>query len=132
MGLPQLVGLRCVCCGATIASITEGSFCRHCGNPAHSHCLRPDETGLRDGRCACCGGDPMSAPPEVRQELGLPTLAPAASRAEMEVRCARCGSGRVVPQARIPAEWEPKTLQVILDARPDALLFKRQARTVSR
>jgi hypothetical protein len=34
---------------------------------------------MRDGLCACCGGDPQLAPPEVRQELGLPVLkAPAA------------------------------------------------------
>jgi hypothetical protein len=43
------------------------------------------------------------------------------------VRCAKCGSERIVPRARIPAEGQPKTLQVIVEARPEAFLFKDAA-----
>jgi hypothetical protein len=57
MGLPQLIGLRCVGCRKEISSITEGGFCPACGNPVHRDCQQPDGAPAGDGRCAACGGD---------------------------------------------------------------------------
>jgi hypothetical protein len=71
MDLPQLVDQSCAACGQPITSVIDGMYCRNCGNPAHHRCIGADATGLRDGRCACCGGDPgSSVAAEVRAAWG--------------------------------------------------------------
>jgi hypothetical protein len=67
--LPPLAGEKCVTCGELIASYSEGSFCAECGNAAHNACQRPEGTGVADGKCARCGGDPQwPLAVEVRRE----------------------------------------------------------------
>jgi hypothetical protein len=76
--LPPLAGEKCVTCGELIASYSEGSFCPDCGNATHNACLRADASGLTDGKCARCGGDPQyPLAVEVRKERNqalMPTL----------------------------------------------------------
>ncbi|MBI1832917.1 MAG: hypothetical protein HYR84_15870 [Planctomycetes bacterium] len=77
MNLPQLVGQDCAACNKSIGSIADGMFCEQCGNPVHVACQKPDQSGLRDGRCARCCGDPArEVAAEVRKELAVPELQP--------------------------------------------------------
>ena len=83
--MPPLAGEKCVTCGELIASYSEGSFCAECGNAAHTACQRPEATGLADGKCTRCGGDPqLPLAVEVRRERNQawtsPGAAPAASQ----------------------------------------------------
>jgi hypothetical protein len=76
--LPPLAGEKCVTCGELIASYGEGSFCPQCGNAAHNACQRQDATGVVDGKCARCAGDPQHAlAVEVRNEWNRPKTASA-------------------------------------------------------
>jgi hypothetical protein len=71
MSLPQLVGLNCVVCRRSIASIVEGTFCNNCGNPIHRYCASRHEQASV-GRCSSCGGDPSNdLAAEVRREREL-------------------------------------------------------------
>jgi hypothetical protein len=60
MGTPQLVGQNCVSCGKTISSVADSRFCQVCGNPVHLRCQCTENTGIRDGKCTCCGGNPLN------------------------------------------------------------------------
>jgi hypothetical protein len=88
MGLPQLVGLPCVCCHKVVASVSEGLFCPDCGNPVHRDCLPQDAAAGEAGRCATCGGDlqnPVAV--EVRTERE-----PEATQRSRILVCPNCGS----------------------------------------
>jgi hypothetical protein len=88
MSLPQLVGLRCVCCHKAIGSVVEGLFCPGCGNPAHRDCLAPDRAPREGDGCARCGGDLQSPEAvEVRAELQR-----GAVYADRALVCPNCGS----------------------------------------
>lgn len=74
--------MKCAACDGDIVSVIDGVFCKLCGNPVHVRCHRPEATGLREGRCAACGGDPHQATAiMVRKEWGLPDAIPAEASA---------------------------------------------------
>lgn len=95
--MPQLVGMKCVACGKTVASIVEGRFCR-CGNPVHNKCSnKVASTAESNDRCPECGGDAenpdakriqfeRSRPPDQVDPLELPQgkICPACGDARFE------------------------------------------------
>ena len=110
MALPQLVGLACVACGKSIASIVDSTFCAACGNPVHVRCAEQPRN-VDEAHCASCGGDPKAAlavevqrTRALRIERGVqPTPSPAMGPYPISRVCPQCGGESY--EKRRPEGW---------------------------
>ena len=87
MEFPQLVGLKCSCCGKTTSSITQGDFCSRCCNPVHFGCMPSLGAAVPKDRCQSCGADPQSP---IALEIKAEAQQQAISRTSLV--CPKCGS----------------------------------------
>ncbi|HQR08678.1 MAG TPA: hypothetical protein PLN21_17770 [Gemmatales bacterium] len=53
--MEQLVGSNCVACQARISNTLQAENCKACGNPIHTACIRPKESGEGPEVCIGCG-----------------------------------------------------------------------------
>jgi hypothetical protein len=112
MSMPQLIGLPCVICQKSIASIVDGAFCDGCGNPIHHRCQSAvAQPGTE--KCEQCGGDPAS---RIAKEVRGARQTEAHTRATgaplsypLSNKCPNCGSDKFTrerPQAWIAFAWD--------------------------